>query len=386
MKKYRSSKRTLVCVFLLFAVGLPLLMTANLGSCQYDVVREGSQTLYPGDTMLLEIPYNGNQLTVTNSFDIDAYFFYEKPDVEKFSITKPRYDEYLSPSQRKGYGFYLIKDSKVTFEWNSTYGKDITFRIIKGKSNYDYFTNDGAVPHIYLEVAASGSYDFTVEEDYDYYFAIENCNEYNDVDIFMDLEKYEYKTKEGIKKSAGYWMDVSGYSYVVLKNSGTYEQLVEYQFEGDYMSYDPFDEVVTMFFILFGLLFVGAVIFVVIITTRSSSKRKKLQSSNIAPISYDSTIGKPAYVPVNNQPGPAPRPQPGVYSNVNRPAPAPAPSQAPVYYNQRAPVQPQRQAPAVSQKVAIDVCPYCGSTLDLATRNAYLAGNAVCSYCKSHLN
>ena len=54
------------------------------------------------------------------------------------------------PVKERATVFILIKDSKVTFEWNSTYGKDITFRIIKGKSNYDYFTNVCSVPHIYL--------------------------------------------------------------------------------------------------------------------------------------------------------------------------------------------------------------------------------------------
>ena len=162
---------------------------------------------------------------------------------------------------------------------------------------------------------------------------------------------------------------------------------IDYPDDDDTPADDPFDEFpfgefpfggFPLILLIVGpLMGLGIIIFMIAMVARNNTRRQAMQRNNhpntTSPFYYDSNIGKPAYLPVDNHAAQNPQASPAAYSNQGKP------------------VQPQdgfnqQQTKPAPGKIAIEVFPFCCSSFDLATKNAYLAGNGICSYCKSRLN
>lgn len=380
----------LIAIWLFIIVGSPFMMIAELGSCQSSRISEGNQMLFPGDTMLLEVPYNARLFSVVNT-NVEVYFYDYKPSLELISRTG-HHEGTLYQNNKLGWGFHLNEGSAVKITWNSEFSQSIIFRVMKGKFAYDSFWYDDLVLNssvIYTKTAAYGTYEFNASVVGDYYFTVENNASPNNVEFLFEMNEYEYKTTQGVRKVGNdYEIDIDpGYEYVVLKYSDnvTYGEEVSYYFASTYAT-DPYDDyrpvddpfdgfpfggVSLMYFVAVPLMIIGIVIFVIVLAAKNNVGRKLFQStSTTLPITYNDAVGKPAQVPIDNQAvpnQPYSRAPPAVLSGSQ------VPQQAP-------------QGMYKPQKEVIENCPFCGSTLDLATKNAYLAGNAICSYCKSPLN
>lgn len=386
----------------MITVGIPFVMSAEFGSCQVYRISDGSQVLFPGDTMLLEIPKNAALFSVEGE-NVNAYFYDDKP-ISVLISKNGSYNDTLLGYAKLAWGFHLNEGSAVKITWNSEDNESVTFRLIKGYYGYDFFFRNNMVLAEYLEhseIAVNGSYEFNASVASDYYYTIENNGVANTVKFLFEMNEYEYKTDEGVLGTgSGSQIDLDPtYEYVVLKysDSAVKGKEVSYYFEAnnqidypdddDTPADDPFDEFpfgefpfggFPLILLIVGpLMGLGIIIFMIAMVARNNSRRQAMQRNNhpntTSPFYYDSNIGKPAYLPVDNQAAQNPQASPAAYSNQGKP------------------VQPQdgfnqQQTQPAPGKIAIEVCPFCGSSLDLATKNAYLAGNGICSYCKSRLN
>ena len=147
----------------------------------------------------------------------------------------------------------------------------------------------------------------------DYYFTVENNASPNNVEFLFEMNEYEYKTTQGVRKVGNdYEIDIDpGYEYVVLKYSDnvTYGEEVSYYFASTYATdpYDgyrpvddpfdgfPFGGVSLMYFVAVPLMIIGIVIFVIVLAAKNNVGRKLFQStSTTLPITYNDAVGKPA--------------------------------------------------------------------------------------------
>ena len=150
----------LIAIWLFIIVGSPFMMIAELGSCHSSRISEGNQMLFPGDTMLLEVPYNARLFSVVNT-NVEVYFYDYKPSLELISRTG-HHEGTLYQNNKLGWGFHLNEGSAVKITWNSEFSQSIIFRVMKGKLLmtllYEISSSNSSV--IYTKTAAYGTYEF----------------------------------------------------------------------------------------------------------------------------------------------------------------------------------------------------------------------------------
>jgi len=305
-------------------------------------------TLYPGDNMIARVPEDMTTFSVEGG-QVTAYMFKEKPETVNTINKSETIREHLGPDRYTYAMFYFNQGSIINTTWNiASNDSAIEYFVFQGHGSFSSF-EQGSDSFNYKEhvYANESSTVMTVSVDDDYYFVWWNTlDDSASVNITIDMQKYNYNTHDNVLHSiGGNFGDVeikSGWNYIVVENDGSYDAKISIGFKGQ----SNFQQYWYVFLIL-GILIVGSIVVIVVLV----SKNKKSTTT---------------------QPQPAQHGQPGTVTY-----------QQPMQPQQ--PTQPQQPMQPQQQDAPINICPYCGSSLDAGTRQAYLEGKAFCKNCGAKL-
>jgi len=274
------------------------------------------------------------------------------------------------------YSARLNKGSNGFVAWNST-NDTVDFYVIKGGAQYKDFQDGKANSYVTNIKDQNYTYSVNITEDDYYYFFWKGSDSLNLISTLLEIEKFDYDTDKADSNIANERKIpiTEDFKYIVLVNEASRNDIVMFtlvtgQERGDVLM--P---------IFFGTLIATAVVIVLLLclvpggddkgtgTDQTDGFGQPVSESPTEDSSQSSGKHAPAGSAAIVQPTPKQSSQSRVQGGPTRPQSAPIPHQ-----------QPKQPSSDI-----IDICPYCGSFLDNATKQAYRDGKAFCKSCGKQL-
>ena len=315
-----------------------------------------SPTLERGETYLIDNSDGMHSKLDMQTNNVRTYFFTSKPTLYSAKNIFRNFSTDLKEYQYLKYNIRLNKGSNGFVNWNSTNDVNVSeFYLIKGTLDFENMKGGYDFTYEAKRVSTNCTYDVSIETDEMYYFVWKTTNFTDFVNFSVKLEKFEYDVStaeyslaEPIKMPLPDAM-----KYIVIVNEGTNNNKVMFTLI-DGVEQDDITRTILIIGAILGAVLV--VVFIIIVMRYDKKNKGMVYTDGSGQL--DGT-GQPANIPI--------------------------------YPNQfgqeqfQQPQQPQQQGLYQPIGDMIDICPFCGSSLDYATKEAYRAGKAFCRSCGKSL-